>query len=297
MIEFRADLDWYPNKEWSIIDTQLWSMALHGVNTLPNQGNPRQYTFKPKGAGRSPMGIENQFKNCLITTEEAATTPCSLSLMSVGTALHPATQPLTAHKASISPCKRPFSKITMPLQERHFIPPMPIKVNKLSEPLKYHPDSEKVNYVIQGLRNGFDLEYSGPFEPRTPANLSTADQDPQLIRDNLQKEVSLGHMIGPFPEPPFLDLICSPVGLVPKKESSDLCMIMHLSYPYGGLINDFIDPEKAATKYQSFQDAVKLVVQQGSFCWLVKGDVKSAFRVVPILFKHLWGFTLKVNIM
>ena len=62
--EFRADLDWYPNKEWSIIDTQLWSMALHGVNTLPNQGNSRQYTFKPKGACRTPTGIENQFKNC-----------------------------------------------------------------------------------------------------------------------------------------------------------------------------------------------------------------------------------------
>ena len=39
--EFRANLDWYPNKDWNIIDTQLWSMALHGVNTLPNQGNPR----------------------------------------------------------------------------------------------------------------------------------------------------------------------------------------------------------------------------------------------------------------
>ena len=94
-------------------------------------------------------------------------------------------------------------------------------------------------------------------------------------------------MVGPFKEPPFPDLLCSPVGLVPKKESSELRMIMHLSYPYGGSINDFIDPEKVATKYQSFQDAVKLVVQQGRFCWLAKGDVKSAFRVAPIIFKHL----------
>ena len=176
----------------------------------------------------------------------------------------------------------------MPLKERHYVPPMPLKVNRLSKLLQHHPDSEKVNYVIQGLRNGFDLEYSGPFEPRTPDILSTVDQDPQLIRDKLQKEVSLGCMVGPFPKPPFSDLICCPVGLVPKKESSDLHMIMHLSFPYGGSINDFIDPEKAATKYQSFQDAVKLVVQQGRFCWLAKGDVKSVFRVAPILFKYLW---------
>ena len=141
--------------------------------------------------------------------------------------------------------------------------------------------------MIKGLWRGFDLEYSGPFEPRTPDNLSTAVQDPQLIKDKLQKEVKLGRMVGPFKEPPFPNLICSPVSLVPKKESSELCMIMHLSYPYGGSINDFIDPEKAATKYQSFQDAVKLVVQQGRFCWLAKGVVKSAFRVAPIIFKHL----------
>ena len=93
-------------------------------------------------------------------------------------------------------------------------------------------------------------------------------------------------MIGPFADPPFLDLICSQVGLVPKKDTTDLRMIMHLSYPYGGSINDFIDPEKAVTKYQSFQDAVKLVVQLGRFCWLAKGDVQSTFRVVPIIFKH-----------
>ena len=56
--DFRADLDWYPNKEWHIIDTQLWSITLHGVNTLPNQGNPRQYHFKPKGVCRALTGMD-----------------------------------------------------------------------------------------------------------------------------------------------------------------------------------------------------------------------------------------------
>ena len=58
------ELDWYPNKDWHIIDTQLWSMALHGVHTLPNQGNPKQYTFKPKNPRRPQAGMDNQFKNC-----------------------------------------------------------------------------------------------------------------------------------------------------------------------------------------------------------------------------------------
>ena len=81
--------------------------------------------------------------------------------------------------------------------------------------------------------------------------------------------------------------MCSPVGLVPKKDTDEMKMIMHLSYPYGESINDYIDPEKAATQYQQFEDAVQLVINQGRFCWLAKGDVKSAFRVAPVCFKHI----------
>ena len=101
-----------------------------------------------------------------------------------------------------------------------------------------------------------------------------AKLDPQLIRDWLNKEIQLGRMLGPFKEPPFPDLMCLPVGLVPKKDTDEMRMIMHLSYPYGQSINDFIDPEKVSTSYQTFDDAVQLVIKQGWFCWLSKGDVK-----------------------
>ena len=56
-------------------------------------------------------------------------------------------------------------------------------------------------------------------------------------------------MLGPFKDPPFADLMCSPVDLVPKKDSQEMHMIMHLSFPYGGSINEFIDPDKAVTQY------------------------------------------------
>ena len=84
-------------------------------------------------------------------------------------------------------------------------------------------------------------------------------------------------MLGLFKDPPFPDLMCSPVGLVPKKDTDKMHMIIYLSYPYGQSINDFIDLEKASTSYQTFDDAVQLVIKQGRFCWLSKGDVKSGF--------------------
>ena len=66
--EFRAEMEWAPDTPWNIIDSQLWATTLHGIHTLPHQGNPQQYTFRAKqqhqqgkGANR---GYDNQFRNC-----------------------------------------------------------------------------------------------------------------------------------------------------------------------------------------------------------------------------------------
>ena len=64
----------------------------------------------------------------------------------------------------------------------------------------------------------------------------------------LFKEVKLGRMAGLFPIP-LEKLMFSLVGVVPKKDSMEMRMIMHLSFLYGGSINDFIDEEKTSTHY------------------------------------------------
>ena len=173
------------------------------------------------------------------------------------------------------------------LQETMYLPQTPLKRRCLRELLKHHPDSNKVQYVLQGLQHGFSLEYDGPFKFWAPPNLPTAKIDPQLIRDRLCKEVNLGRILGPFWHPPFSDLMCSPVGLVPKKDSEEMRMIMHLSFPYGTSVNDFIDPDKVSTQYEQLDHTIQLVIQQGQFCWIAKGDVQSTFRIVPIMFKHI----------
>ena len=144
-----------------------------------------------------------------------------------------------------------------------------------------------MQYVLSGLQNGFSLEYKGEHKFQAPRNLPSAFQFPDAIRERLYKEITLGRMAGLFDSPPLPNLMCSPVGMVPKKDSDEMCMIMHLSFPYGNSINDFIDQEKASIKYQHFDDAINLVVTQGRFCWLAKGDVKSAFKLAPIRYQDL----------
>ena len=161
----------------------------------------------------------------LIITEEAAAAPLASSHMFVADVDHQLTQHHFVHNESSNnkavqqqqPCSQ-----TLQLVEETYVPPMPLKHNQLSELLNKYPDSVKVDYVIQSLIQGFALEYTGQFRFHVPENLPMAKLDPQLIRDQLNKEIALDRMLGPFKDPPFPDLMCSPIGLVPKKDTDEM---------------------------------------------------------------------------
>ncbi|XP_066446924.1 uncharacterized protein [Eleutherodactylus coqui] len=100
--------------------------------------------------------------------------------------------------------------------------------------------------------------------------------------EKLLKEVEFGRMAGPFREPPFGNLLVSPLGLVPKKEPGKFRLIHHLSFPAGDSVNDGITKEQAAVSYASFDRAVYLVRRAGAGAMLAKADIESAFRLLPV---------------
>ena len=109
------------------------------------------------------------------------------------------------------------------------------------------------------------------------------------------KEVKLGRMLGPFPVQSINPLICSPVGMVEKKNSMDMCRITHLSHPWGVSINSFIDPEDCKTNYQTLDMALKLVAKHEQRCFMVKEDFKSVFCNVPMCFSDFSLLGIKVH--
>ena len=68
--EFRADLEWFPDKPWDQIDQQLWSLTLHGIYTMPHQGNPQQCQFRKQQLQQQgwkasqTKAPDNQYRNC-----------------------------------------------------------------------------------------------------------------------------------------------------------------------------------------------------------------------------------------
>ena len=125
-------------------------------------------------------------------------------------------------------------------------------------------DTEKIDFLENGLKNGFDIGYTGP-EKRS----STSDNIPFTVGNEVQlwnklmKEVKLKRVAGPFKNVPFDDYIQSPIGLVPKgdENSGQTRLIFHLSYDCkrDGMksLNSHTPRELCTVKYKDLDFAVR----------------------------------------
>jgi hypothetical protein len=156
--------------------------------------------------------------------------------------------------------------------------------------LATHPKRDVVQVALDGIAQGVRIGYFGSRSAfRDCANLTSADEQPEAITADLNKEVLNGRMAGPFDPLPAPNLMCSPIGAVPKDED-DWRRIHHLSWPRNGdSVNAFI--EDIELRYPSFDDAVKMARKLGRGALLAKVDVKSAFRCVAVhpSDRHLLG--------
>ena len=111
-------------------------------------------------------------------------------------------------------------------------PCTPLRHAQFAHELQNHPDNAWVARLLNGLRHGVRLGYTGPRCPTQARNLPSAFTHPEAIDAELAKECAAGRIRGPFQEPPFPNLHCSGLGAVPKKDGR-WRMILHLSAPAG----------------------------------------------------------------
>ena len=113
----------------------------------------------------------------------------------------------------------------------------PVKHQVLRELLtQMNFDTAETNFLVDGFKNGFDIQYKGPVNRQSRAkNLKLTIGSKTILWNKLMKEVMLGRVAGPFKEVPFENFILSPIGLVPKAGSKDQTrLIFHLSYNFPG---------------------------------------------------------------
>ena len=162
--------------------------------------------------------------------------------------------------------------------------PTPINVNRLEIALADHPNRVFVSNLLQTFRLGANIGFFGRRSPRFSRNLPTALAQPDIVKANLDKEVSLGWVAGPFSTPPFPNFQVSPIGLVPKKYSDKFRTIFYLSFPKSGgtSINYSISKEDFSLNDITIDTAMEGILANGRGCFLAKTDVDSAFRLIPL---------------
>ena len=165
----------------------------------------------------------------------------------------------------------------------------PVKVDKLEQLLTESDyDQEKTQYLVNGFKHGFSLEFEGDCTgQRTAPNLKLRVGNSIELWNKVMLEVKANRYAGPFEEPPFKDFIQSPIGLVPKDKGKKTRLIFHLSYPRtGDSVNSGIPYEKCKVAYPDFEEAVKLCKSYGPEANMAKSDMSMAFRHIPMLPKH-----------
>lgn len=153
-------------------------------------------------------------------------------------------------------------------------------------------DPQISRYLVEGFSEGFKLGIVGEIKTNVPKNHKSAEENPNQVYLKLAKESLKGRIAGPFRSPPFDNLVCSPLGLVPKSDGK-FRLIHDLSHPKGNSVNSLIPPENSVVSYDGVDKVIKLVKKFGRNAKLAKCDIEDAFRIVCIHPSdyHLLGFT------
>ena len=109
--------------------------------------------------------------------------------------------------------------------------------------------------------------------PSSKANMLSAKEHPAVITDYLSKELQRGRTLPTQMAPTQV----SRFGVIPKRHlPREWLLIVDLSAPDGLSVNNGI------SHYLSVQSVARHVYQVGKGALIVKMEIKSAFRVVPV---------------
>jgi hypothetical protein len=138
--------------------------------------------------------------------------------------------------------------------------------------------------LVNGFKHGFRIPSSISSNPDKGnyTNHASALRNADKVSIKIKKELKLGRISGPYPSPPLSDMIISPLGMVPKKNSTECRLIHDLSFPQTSSVNGNIAKEFTSVSYETLDTCVELILNLGPGALVAKCDLKDAFRIIPI---------------
>lgn len=163
----------------------------------------------------------------------------------------------------------------------------PLQAEAWQRMLAEHPDRELVEWMVRGIQQGFRVGFQqdpGVLK-HTRQNLSSVRQHPEVVQEYLDKEQKMGRVfvVGKPEQAEVLGVHCSPFGVIPKKgKVGRWRLIVDLSSPAGGSVNEGISAELSSLSYTSVDEVMRKVLELGKGTLLAKADIKQAYRNVPV---------------
>ncbi len=146
-----------------------------------------------------------------------------------------------------------------------------------------HPDTMFCEYIARGIREGFRMgfDYSHRCVPATK-NMPSAKAHPQPVQAYIDKECQAGRILGPLPREAMQNVQVSRFGVIPKSTLGKWRLILDLSFPEGGSVNDGILRDHCHLQLASVDDAARIIADTGQGTLLGKVDIEQAYRNVPV---------------
>ena len=162
----------------------------------------------------------------------------------------------------------------------------PMQQSEWERDLEGHPDRNFKRYILNGIARGFRIgfDYQHHQCRAAASNMQSAVSHAGVVKEYLDKEVSLGRLIGPVP-PALIPAgtQISPFGVIPKPGQPEKWrLIVDLSSPEGASVNAGIEPELCSLCYLRVDDVVRQIVKLGKGAQIAKMDIESAYRMVPV---------------
>ena len=149
-----------------------------------------------------------------------------------------------------------------------------------------HPIKQLKEFFINGISQGFRIGFKYPLQPLISArkNLNCALQHPDTVEEYLADEISQGRVAGPFQREALPAAHISRFGVIPKHHQPNKWrLIIDLSHPANCSVNGGIPKELCSLTYITVDSAIQHIQQFGQGTLLAKIDIKSAFRLLPVL--------------
>lgn len=103
-----------------------------------------------------------------------------------------------------------------------------------------------------------------------------------MVEEYIAKEVAAQRVVGPLTPGEVPGLQTSPFGVIPKCQPGKWRLIVDLSAPDGGSVNNGIECGLCSLQYVSVEDIVHKIERMGKGTLLAKVDLKAAYRMVPV---------------